>query len=231
MAALRRRSRSSRAAARSSAAGTPVMASMASGLFSGRAMNVRPPGEGLGSQRSATKSPVDEPLGDDDVRQRVDDRHVGARAQLQVVARPRRAASAPGRSGAGRPRSAARPRAAAASSARRRPGGRRSGWRRSRMITSDCSTDSKSWVPGRGPERLLQAVAGRRVADPGAGVDVVVAERGADQLLDDVDLLVGAARRRDAADRVAAVTRSWISRSRPRRSRSPRPRTPRATRR
>ena len=58
---------------------------------------------------------------------------------------------------------------------------------------------------GRGAEGLLQAVAGRRVADPGAGVDVVVAERGPHHLLDDVDLLVGAARRGDAADGAPAV--------------------------
>ncbi len=58
---------------------------------------------------------------------------------------------------------------------------------------------------GGGAEGRLQAVAGRRVADPGAGVDIVVAEGGAHQLLDEVCLLVGAARGGDAADRVAAV--------------------------
>ena len=58
---------------------------------------------------------------------------------------------------------------------------------------------------GRLAERLLQPVAGGRVADAGAGVDVVVAEAGADQLLDEEGLLVGAARRGDAANRVLAV--------------------------
>ena len=67
---------------------------------------------------------------------------------------------------------------------------------------------------GRRAEGLLEAVAGRRVADPGAGVDVVVAERRAHHLLDDVDLFVGAARRRDAADRARRRTRAWISRNR-----------------
>ena len=37
---------------------------------------------------------------------------------------------------------------------------------------------------GRGAEGLAEAIAGRRMADPGAGIDVVVAEDGADQLLD-----------------------------------------------
>ena len=58
---------------------------------------------------------------------------------------------------------------------------------------------------GRGAERRPQAVAGRRVADAGAGVDIVVAERGADQLLDDEHFLVGATGGSDAADRAAAV--------------------------
>ena len=54
-------------------------------------------------------------------------------------------------------------------------------------------------------ERLLEPVASGRVADACAGVDVVVAERGAHHLLDDVDLFVGAARRRDAANGADAV--------------------------
>lgn len=58
---------------------------------------------------------------------------------------------------------------------------------------------------GRGAERLAEAVAGRRMADAGAGIDIVIAETGADQLLDEEGLLVGAARRGDAADRIPAV--------------------------
>ena len=60
---------------------------------------------------------------------------------------------------------------------------------------------------GRGAEGGLQAVAGRRMADAGAGIDIVVAEAGADQFLDEEGLLVGAARRGDAADRAIAVGR------------------------
>ena len=56
---------------------------------------------------------------------------------------------------------------------------------------------------GRLANGLLQAIAGRRMADASASVDVVVAERGADHLLDDIDLLVGAAAGGDRADRAA----------------------------
>ena len=58
---------------------------------------------------------------------------------------------------------------------------------------------------GRGAEGGPQAIAGRRMADAGAGIDVVVAEAAAHQLLHQVGLLVGAARRGDAADRQPAV--------------------------
>src|SRR6185369_853412 len=44
-------------------------------------------------------------------------------------------------------------------------------------------------------------------ADPGAGIDVVVAEGGTDQLLNEIGLFVGAARRGDAADRTPAILR------------------------
>lgn len=54
-------------------------------------------------------------------------------------------------------------------------------------------------------QRLLQPVARGRMAHAGAGVDVVGAEGGAHQLLHQPGFLVGAARRGDAADRVAAV--------------------------
>jgi hypothetical protein len=64
---------------------------------------------------------------------------------------------------------------------------------------------------GRRAERLAEPIPGGGVADPSAGVDVVVAEGGPHHLLDDVDLLVGAPRRGDAADGVEAV-RSWIAR-------------------
>ena len=56
-------------------------------------------------------------------------------------------------------------------------------------------------------KRLAEAIAGRRMADARAGVDIVVAEAGAHQLLDQEHFLVGAARRGDRAERVAAVFR------------------------
>jgi hypothetical protein len=80
------------------------------------------------------------------------------------------------------------------------------------MTTSVCSTESKSCVPAEVPKVWLQAVAGRRMADAGAGVDVVVAEAGADQLLDEEGLLVGAARRGDAADRLRPCF-AWMRRN------------------
>lgn len=58
---------------------------------------------------------------------------------------------------------------------------------------------------GRLAEGLLEAVAGRRVADARAGIDVVVAEAGSHQLLHQVDLLVGAAAGGDATDGVTPV--------------------------
>ena len=73
------------------------------------------------------------------------------------------------------------------------------------MITSVLRTESKSWVPGRLAERGLEPEAGGRMADARAGVDVVVAECGAHELLHEVRFFVGAARGRDAADRIAAV--------------------------
>ena len=53
---------------------------------------------------------------------------------------------------------------------------------------------------GRGAEGLVEAIAGRRMADARAGVDVIVAEAAADQLLNEIALLIGAARGGDAAD-------------------------------
>ena len=60
---------------------------------------------------------------------------------------------------------------------------------------------------GGGAEGDRKAIAGRGVADARAGVDIVVAEAGADQLLHQIGLFVGAAGRGDAADGVTAVFR------------------------
>src|SRR5580704_8369126 len=59
----------------------------------------------------------------------------------------------------------------------------------------------------RGAEGFGEAEAGRRVANARAGVDVVVAESGANHLLNEEHFLVGAAGRADRANRVAAVLR------------------------
>ena len=58
---------------------------------------------------------------------------------------------------------------------------------------------------GGSAEGGLETVAGRRMAHARAGVGVVVAERRADHLLHQIRFFVGAARRRDAADRIAPV--------------------------
>ena len=57
----------------------------------------------------------------------------------------------------------------------------------------------------RSAECRLETIAGGRMADPGAGIDIVVAEAGAHQLLHQEGLFVRAARRGDAADRRPAV--------------------------
>ena len=57
----------------------------------------------------------------------------------------------------------------------------------------------------RGAERGLESVAGRRMTNARAGVDVVVAERGAHQFLHEKSFLVGASRGRNRADRAAPV--------------------------
>ena len=76
---------------------------------------------------------------------------------------------------------------------------------------------------------LLQTITGGRVADTRAGIDVVVAEAGANQLLDEIGFLVAAAGRGDATDRVAAVLRLDSLAARWRRARWLPPTTLRAT--
>ncbi len=57
----------------------------------------------------------------------------------------------------------------------------------------------------RRAEGLGQAIAGGRMADARAGIDIVVVESGAHHLLHHIDFLVGAARGGDAADGAAAM--------------------------
>ena len=60
---------------------------------------------------------------------------------------------------------------------------------------------------GRGAVGGLQPVAGRRMAHPRAGIDIVVAEGRAHELLHEEGLFVGAARGGDAADGAPAIFR------------------------
>ena len=58
-----------------------------------------------------------------------------------------------------------------------------------------------------GPERGLEAIAGRRVAHPRAGIDIVRSEPGAHQLLHEEGFLIGAAAGGDTAKRPRPVLR------------------------
>ena len=206
----RARCRRSRRAARRRAArrrATPVAAAVASGEWRSSAMKRAQDSKLAGVAALAHEGLVDQALGDDHMRERVDDGDVGAGPQRQVIVGLDMRRFARGRCGADRRRSACAP-------ARRRffmreanTGCASVGLAPMTMITSALSTDLKSCVPAEVPKVLRQAVAGRRMADARAGVDVVVAEAGAHQLLDEVHLLVGAARGGDGADRVAAVLR------------------------
>ena len=60
---------------------------------------------------------------------------------------------------------------------------------------------------GRRPEGGLQTIAGWRMADPRASIDVVVPETRANEFLDEVGLFIGTARGRNGTDRILAVFR------------------------
>ena len=60
---------------------------MASGLFSGRAMNVFPVGKRVFFASLSDERSVDQSFGDDHVRERVDDGDVGSWPQLKVLLR------------------------------------------------------------------------------------------------------------------------------------------------
>ena len=145
-----------------------------------------------------------ESLGDDDVRERIDDRDVRAGPQLQVL----------GRLDVRRPHEVDRARVdddqlrALAQAALELRAEHRVAVGRVRADHDDdvrLLHGREGLRAGGLAERVLEAVAGRRMADARAGVDVVGQERRAHQLLDQVGLLVGAARGGDAADRVPAV--------------------------
>ena len=147
---------------------------------------------------------VDEALGDDHMRQRVDERHVRARHHRQMhvrfnVRRTHQFGSARVRNNQLRALTHAALQLRAEH--RVRFGG----------VGTDDEDDVRlhDAVEGlrtsRLTERVLQAIARGRMADAGAGVDVVVAESRTYQLLDEVDLFVGATRGRDGTDGLAAV--------------------------
>ena len=170
-----------------------------------------------------------QPLGDDGVRHGVDEGDVGAGQQRAGGGRPRRAGPWT--------RSMRRGSATmiwAPARSRRFSREAKTGWASVGLApisrTTSAALDRAEVLgAGRRAEGLLEPVAGGGVADAGAGVDVVVAEGGPHHLLDDVDLLVGAARRRDAADRRRPRAAPG-SRGTPRPpGRSPRPRRPPAT--
>src|SRR3546814_1672317 len=76
------------------------------------------------------------------------------------------------------------------------------------MRISDWSSDvCSSDLAGRRSEGGLQPIAGGRVADARAGIDIIVAEALAYQLLNQKSLFVRAAAGGDAADRARAVFR------------------------
>ena len=180
----------------------PVTSSTASGECSGAGdegevvLDVLAP---LGEERL-----VVQPLGDDDVRHRIDERDVAARPHGEVVGRldVRRADEVdPAGVGDDDPGPCAQPTLEPRREDRVRVGGVRAD------EEDDVGMVDRGEVlgAGRGAEGLAEAVAGGGVADPGAGVDVVVAEGRPHHPLDDVDLLVRAPRGGDAADRADAV--------------------------
>ncbi len=147
---------------------------------------------------------VDEILGDDDVSQRVDQRDVRAGLELEVIVGldVRRAHEIDAaRIGDDQLR-------ALAQAALHLRGEHRMAIGRIRADDhDDVGLHDRIEIlrAGRFAERVLESVAGRRMADARAGVDVVVAESGAHELLHEIGFLVRAARRGDAADRIAAV--------------------------
>ena len=143
-------------------------------------------------------------LGDDDMRKRGDDSDVGARPQRQMhpLAHMRRAEQVDF-ARVDDDQAGTLPQPFAQARAKDRVAVGRIGADDQRQI--GILDRVKVMRPGRGAERGLQPVAGRRMADPGAGVGVVVAKYRTRQLLDQIGFFVRAARRGDDADAVAAV--------------------------
>jgi hypothetical protein len=154
----------------------------------------------------AHESLVDEPFGDDDMGKRGQDRDIGARLQGKMIVRlhmrhPDKVD----------PAGIENDQLGALAQSFFHAGSEH------RMRIGRVGTDNQDHIrfidrveilgSGGRAESGPKAIAGRRMADPRAGIDIVVAETGANELLDEVGLFVGAARRRDAADGVLAVSR------------------------
>ena len=163
-----------------------------------------PAGEFLRIAALAHKGLVKQPFGDDDMGQRVHHRDIGARPKLDMVRRlDVRGLHEidPARIEHDDLRALAQPFLHPAAEHRMRV----------RRVGADQQNDVgllhrlEVLRARRGAEGGLQSVAGRRMADPGAGIDIVGAEGRPDHLLDDIDFLVGAARGGNAADGALAV--------------------------
>jgi hypothetical protein len=163
-----------------------------------------PVGEGLGLAAFGDESLVHQALGDDDVGHGRQNGDIGAGLQLQMMVGPdmgRTDQIDGARIDDDEPRTLAHPSFEAGSE--------------HRMGLARIGADHHDHVgqldgleclrPRRLAQRLLEAIAGRRVADAGTGINVVVAESRAHQLLHQIVLFIGATAGDDGADRVGAV--------------------------
>ena len=149
---------------------------------------------------------VHQAFGHDNMGDGIDQRDVGARTQLQVVVRlhVRRAHQVDG-ARVGHDQLGALTQATLHARAEHRVAVGRVGADEQDDIGQHDRVKS---LRARGlAQRVLEAIARGRMADTRAGVDVVGAQCRTDQLLDEEDFLVRAARRRDATDRLLAVLR------------------------
>jgi hypothetical protein len=160
--------------------------------------------ERVGIAEGAHELLVDEPLRHDHMRQRIQDGGVGARPQREMIVglHMRRAHQIdPPRIDHDQPRALAQPLLHARGEDRMRVG-RVGADHQDHVALLDRVEVLRA---RRCAECRPEAVAGRRMADAGAGIDIVVAEAAAHQLLHQIGLLVRAARGGDAADGEPAV--------------------------
>ena len=152
------------------------------------------------------KGIVRQALGDHDMRQRIDQGHIGAGAQLQmVIGLDMHRTDQVNIPGIGDDQASALADTALHGRAEYRvPIG---GIRADDQDHVGLANRVEGLGPGRFAQGLLETIAGGRVADAGAGVDVVVAEGGAHQFLHQISLFVGAAAGGQPADRTASILR------------------------